>query len=121
MISASAFAQTPLVTEAPICTKIINETDGSVRGTFLSDTAPLQGNAQVADGTLARHSTNFKLEIGEEMDVCSRGPFFPGYRLELKIKTLIPIFDCQTALTGPIRITSERDEDGTRQVKATCY
>ena len=114
------FAQN--VTELPICTQIINEADYTVRGTILTATADYDDPSDsLKDGTSARHTANFKLAPGEKMDVCSQGPFYEGQRLDLQLRTLIPIFECRTALTGPITIQSEIDADGQRKTWATCY
>lgn len=74
-----------------------------------------------ADGTKARHESNFRLPAGESTQACSTGPFYPGYQVELILKTLFPVFTCKTRLAGTIYLRSERDEKNDRnKLYAVC-
>lgn len=118
-ISAPAWAQD--VTTTPICTQIINEADYTVRGTISTASATYEGSSEtVLNGTEARHTANFRIESGGRWDICSTGPFYEGQMLELTIRTLIPIFECRTALYAPIYIRSERTPDGELKTWADC-
>ncbi len=119
-LPAPALAQEIL--DSPICTQIVNEAEYTVRGTIATAGSTYSDpNDPVKDGTQARHSVNFKLEQGERWDVCSSGPFFPGQRLELTLRTLFPIFECRTSLVAPIVIRSERDANGDLKTWAECF
>ncbi|MEM6780862.1 MAG: hypothetical protein AAF569_03265 [Pseudomonadota bacterium] len=110
------------ILDAPICTQIVNEADYTVRGSIATARSTYTDpNDSTRDGTQARHSANFMLKPGERWDVCSSGPFYEGQRLELTLRTLIPVFECQTALIAPIVIRSHRDENGTLKTWAECF
>lgn len=110
------------ILSSPICTQIINEADYTVRGSVATAESNYSDPDDIIkDGTQARHFVNFKLEPNERWDVCSSGPFFPGQRLELTLRTLIPIFECRTALVAPIIIRSARDENGDLKTWADCF
>lgn len=110
------------VTDTPICTQIINEGEYSVRGTIATARAIYEGSDDdVLNGTLARHEENFNIPPQGRWDVCSRGPFYEGKRLELTIRSLIPLFTCQTNLYEPIIIRDMRDSAGEYKVWATCH
>lgn len=110
------------VTPYPLCTQIVNETDYTVRGSVSTDTATYEGSDdETLNGTQARHMANFRIEPQGAWDICSQGPFFEGKRVELTLRTLIPVFACRTALTDTIYIRDTRTEDGEYQVFATCH
>ncbi len=103
------------VVSEPICFLVVNEAPYKVYGSFNTDfyTKP--------DGMRARHRSNFRLEEAGAMheegypidkaEFCSYGPFYPGRKLELTLRTLVPIFDCQTRIDqGPIIIEGYRKE-----------
>ena len=64
-------------------------------------------------GQVTRHEKNFNLQDGETVEVCSTGPFFPGYKVELTIRTIMPLFTCQTRLSGDIFIRSKEQDNAT--------
>ena len=115
------------VTERPICFTIRNTAPYKVYGQVATDyyTTP--------DGTKARHTGTFRLEAkgtlheekGYPLDVsefCSSGPFYDGRKMELTIRTLIPIFSCKTNIElGEIIIHGRLKDDGTTKTWATCY
>ena len=86
----------------PLCFKVRNEAPYNVYGNFVTDyyTTP--------EGIQARHRSNFKLEAAGSKDkdgkpsdaaeFCSYGPFLSGRKLELVLRTLVPIFDCKTKI-----------------------
>lgn len=84
-------------------------------------------------GTQARHRSNFRLEaagsVSEEgyptdrAEFCSFGPFFPGRTLELQIRTLFPVFSCNTRIDqGEIVLRADRKANNSGyDYSATCY
>jgi hypothetical protein len=116
------------VTSEPICFFVRNQADYKVYGSFITDyyTRP--------DGVRARHRSNFRLEEagaidkekGHPLDIaefCSYGPFYPERKLELVLRTLVPVFSCQTRVDqGEIIITGERNADNSGNItKAVCF
>lgn len=104
-----------IITPTAQCARIKNESEftmtGSVRTAY--------GTAK--DGTKARHESNFRLPPGESTDACSTGPFYPGYQVELMLKTLIPVFTCKTRLAGTISLRSEHnDKTDSNRIYAVC-
>ncbi len=72
------------------------------------------------DGIKTRHKSNFRLESAGAAEFCTFGPFFEGRKVELVLRTLVPIFDCKTAITGDIVIHGRRKEEGGTETYATC-
>lgn len=100
----------------PGCSDLVNKTDFKVYGTVRTDSVKLD------DGTMARHEANFAIPAGDSWRICSEGPFFDGGKIELQIKTLIPVFECLTRLGQPITISARRRSDGEGyDWFATCY
>jgi hypothetical protein len=120
-------AQAQELVAEPLCFLVVNEAPYSVYGSFNTDfyTGP--------DGAKARHKSNFHLEKAGSIDrekgypvdraeFCSYGPFYPGRKLDLVIRTLIPIFDCRTSIDqGPIVIKGHRKPEGGTETWAACY
>lgn len=103
------------ITAKPICGVLINRSDQSIMGTLTTAPQTLPG------GDIARHRDNFKLAAGARKEFCASGPFFEGQRLELILRTLIPLFSCKTKIDKDIYLDSKTDENGLRKVSATCY
>lgn len=114
------------IVREPICFLVVNEAPYSVFGNFGTDqfTRP--------DGIDAHHRANFRLEPAGTMhedgypldrsEFCSYGPFYEGRKLELTLRTLIPIFSCKTRIDqGPIVIKGKKQDDGTVETWAECY
>lgn len=120
-------SQAQEVTAQPICFNIRNTAPYKVYGQVATDyyTTP--------DGTKARHTGTFRLEAkgtlhekeGYPLDItefCSSGPFYPGRKMELMIRTLVPIFTCKTSVEmGEIIIRGQKKEDGSYKTWAECY
>jgi hypothetical protein len=91
------------------CFNLINKAPYTVNGSMNTDYYDL------ADGGRGRAHRNFRLRPGGETRLCSFGPFYPGARLELVLRTLVPIFSCYTVAQGDIVIFGEiKPEGGTR-------
>lgn len=116
-----AFAQVPSrqaageIISQPICTYVINRSDQTIMGTIATKSQTL------ADGTVAAHADNFKLAAGDRRQFCAAGPFFEGRRLELTIRTLIPLFSCYTKIDRDIYLDATPDAAGFKKLSATCY
>jgi hypothetical protein len=62
-------------------------------------------------------------EAADSAEFCTFGPFYPERKLELVLRTLVPIFSCKTRVDqGEIVIKGFRKEDqpGTNTY-AECY
>lgn len=111
----------------PICFAVRNEAPYKIYGNFATDmfTNP--------DGIKAHHRSNFRLDeagakdekTGEPTDraeFCSYGPFYPGRKLELTLRTLFPVFSCQTKIDqGEIVIHGHRKPEGGAETWADCF
>jgi hypothetical protein len=96
------------------CFNVINHAPYTVHGSFVSDTYVNDG------GVTARHRANFRLEEGEMTNFCSTGPFYEGGRLELVLRTLVPIFSCKTRIDGDIVINGRKKAEGGTDTWAVC-
>lgn len=111
-LPATAQPADPLTSVMPVtgdnrCSDLVNMTDFTVYGSARTDITPM------ADGTMAHHEAVFSIPPGEKWRLCSSGPFFDGGKIELKIRTLFPVFECLTQLGAPIAITATRKSDDT--------
>ena len=113
--SAIGAGQEGEITKQPICSKVTNRSTVNIQGTIAL--AP----QTLPDGTPQQFSDNFKLAPNEQKDVCASGPFYEGRRIELTIRTLIPLFSCKTALGREIFLDMGEGDDGTKRYSATCY
>jgi hypothetical protein len=117
------------IVEAPICFALRNTADYTVFGKFSTAkyTRP--------DGVVTRHRSNFRLEpagsvdekTGEKTDrseYCTYGPFLPDRQLILTIRTLVPVFECNTRVdTGQeivIKGARKADDSGV-DTWAECF
>lgn len=126
LIPGSAHAFQMDVVDDPICFKVRNEAPYKVYGNFVTDYYMRD------DGIKARHRANFRLEEpgsldreghpADQAEFCSYGPFLPDRKLEMVLRTLLPIFSCKTRVDmGEIVIKGRfRDEGGT-ETWAVCY
>lgn len=112
-LAPSASVGGEVVTE-PICFNVINKAPYTVYGTFVTNTYTAD------DGTQARHRSNFRLETNYKSEFCTYGPFYEGRKLELVLRTLIPVFSCKTALTRDIIIYGRRKPEGGSDTWAVC-
>lgn len=122
-----AGARAQEIVSDPYCFIVKNEAPYKVYGSFVTDyyTRP--------DGVKAKHRSNFRLEeagaVHEEegypldmAEFCSYGPFYPDKKLELVIRTLVPIFSCITRVDqGPIIIKGQRKPEGGTDTHALCF
>lgn len=102
------------VVTTPICFRVINRADYTITGSLYT-------NYYTNDkGQKARHTSNFRLEKGQSQPYCSYGPFYNGQRLSLVLRTVLPIFECQTKIDGDIYLMGKVNDDGTRKTWAMC-
>jgi hypothetical protein len=102
------------VTPFKECATLVNSANQQVMGVIKTESYMFKGQ-------VLRHEKNFNLQDGETVAVCSTGPFFPGYKVELTIRTIMPLFNCQTRLSGNIYLRSKwDDENGVQILYADC-
>lgn len=116
------------VVSEPICFQVRNTAPHMIYGNFATNYY-----MHPEYNTKSRHRSNFRLEAAGSIDdegypadiaeFCSYGPFFEGRRLELVLRTLVPVFSCYTRIdAGPLVIKSRRNEDDTGNIMwAECY
>ncbi len=102
------------ITTNPVCFNVMNQAPYSIFGTIRSDvyTTP--------EGVGARHTSNFRLKTGEGTSFCSTGPFYPERRLELVIRTLIPVFSCKARTDQDVIIYGRVKPEGGTETWAGC-
>lgn len=100
--------------KAPQCFHVVNKAPYTVLGTVSTDyfTNP--------DGVKARHRSNFNLKSGEQTRFCTQGPYYEGGKLELVLRTLVPVFDCKTRVDGDIIINGRMKPEGGTDSWAIC-
>ncbi len=96
------------------CATLRNMSDQSMMGVIR--TAPFK----TTTGSVQRHEGAFRLEPDETAEVCSTGPFYEGYKVELIIRTIIPLFTCKTRLSGDIYLRKTETKDGITKLYAEC-
>lgn len=123
LCSMPALAQRPLISAGkegeilsrPICSWLTNRSDQTIIGTLAT------ASQTIASGDVVKHRDNFRLEAGERRQFCAAGPFYEGQRLELTLRTLIPLFQCKTKIDREIFLDAKEDENGFKKLSATCY
>jgi hypothetical protein len=128
LVTGPGIARAQDIVQEPMCFQVINEAPYSVFGNFLTD------YYMSPNGTRARHRSNFRLEAAgtvhkdgyplDKAEFCSYGPFYPGRKLEMTLRTLVPIFSCRTHIDqGPIIIKGQRKPEpgGGTETWAECF
>ena len=134
LITGSAHAQTPEaynanldVTEEPVCFMLINEAPYSTMGRVTT------ARYMRADGVITRHRSNFSLDAAgtvnpesgfptDRAEFCSYGPFMAYRSLEIDLRTLFPIFACQSRVDqGDLVIKGYRKPEGGAKTWIECY
>lgn len=103
------------IVSKPICSAIINRSGQTIMGTLST------ASQRLADGTNARQTNNFKLLSMEKKEFCTTGPFYEGRRIEIVLRTLVPLFNCKTKADREIFLDAKPNEDGVTKLSATCY
>jgi hypothetical protein len=104
MLLMPSLARAADVTPFKECGTLVNSAGQLVMGVVKTESFMFQKQ-------IIRHEKNFSLEDGETVEVCSTGPFFPGYKVELTIRTIMPLFTCQTRLSGNIYLRKKWDDE----------
>lgn len=107
-------ARAELISPRPYCATIKNTAEFMLYVMIRSDYGTNRS------GKKQRHESSFRLEPGKDTQVCSTGPFYPGYKVELVIKSLLPVFNCKTRLVGTIPLKVDERPDGTHKIYAVC-
>ena len=118
------------ITDEPICFTLRNDANHRVYGSVSTAYVTNQYGLKIHyDGSFrleAKGTTD--PETGYEKDItefCSSGPFFPGRKLEITLRTLIPVFSCKSSVeVGEIVIHSQtimKDGVEVKKMWATCY
>lgn len=102
------------VTPFEECATLRNMSDQTIMGVIR--TAPFK----VKGGAPQRHEGPFRLEEGETVQICSTGPFYDGYKVELVLRTIIPLFTCKTRLSGDIMLRKTETAEGYTKLYADC-
>ncbi len=102
------------VTPFKECATIRNAIGHSVMGVVRT-----AGFKNARTGQVSYHEGPFVLEDNGTVEICSNGPFYPGYKVELTLRTLMPLFSCQTRLSGEI-VLRQKTEKGIKFLYADC-
>jgi|MDSW01.2.fsa_nt_gb hypothetical protein len=102
------------LTDRNVCFEVENTAPYTVFGNVAT--------AKITDpetGQIITHTATFRLAPGEKEPMCSNGPFFEGQKLRFTLRTLVPVFECKTAVYpgSSIIIRGERgskDYEGTK-------
>lgn len=96
------------------CFTVANRAPFTVTGSVLTD--------YVTDivGRKGRPVSNFRMAPGDEKKYCTFGPYYPGNRIGLVLRTVIPVFSCYTVAQGTIEIMGEYKPDGKTRMWANC-
>lgn len=100
------------VTPFKECATLRNAANQEVMGVIRTESFKYKGQ-------IVRHEGRFDLQDGETVEICSTGPFYPNYKVELTIKTIMPLFTCKTRLSGEI-VLRRRIKDGITDLYADC-
>lgn len=98
----------------PICSWLTNRSQQAIIGTLAT------AGQRLESGDIAKHRDNFRLEAGARKQFCAAGPFYEGQRLELILRTIIPLFSCKTKIDREIFLDAKPDENGIIKLSATC-
>ncbi len=112
--SAHAAADGSGLSEKPVCFTMKNFAAYTVFGTVITDTYT------DLSGRVVKHQDNFRLEKGHYAEFCSSGPFFPGQKLIIQLRTLFPTFECRTKLTGTLAVRGTKKPEGGYKTWIDC-
>ncbi|QQG36270.1 MAG: hypothetical protein HYS17_00305 [Micavibrio aeruginosavorus] len=103
------------VLTAPLCFRVINDAPYMLMGSLYTNYYTDKERRK------ARHTSNFRLEPGQSQPYCSYGPFYEGQKLDLVLRSLVPLFSCRTAVHSDIHLKGEILESGGTRSWATCH
>ena len=90
------------------CGTLVNDTDRSVSGSI---TTNYDENDK---GEKFRHQANFTLKPKETWPFCTTGPYYDGEKVQLDLRSLIPLFTCLTKAEGEILIRTRTENDAVK-------
>lgn len=99
----------------PLCSFVLNRAPYTLHGSVATDYFTMP------DGEKAHHRSNFRLETGERAEFCTSGPFHEGRRVELVLRSLVPLFSCKTAFSEGIILHGQLLPEGGTRSWADCY
>lgn len=102
------------VLDQPQCFNVVNTAPYTVYGSINTN------EYKTPDDITARHRSNFRLKTQEQVEFCTSGPFYEGQKVDLTLRTLVPIFSCMTRITGDIVIKGVRKDEGGTETWAEC-
>ncbi len=103
MVASPANAQ--LLSPTPRCITLVNQSGYTALGS-VSTTRYVS-----PDGVSSYHRENFRISDQDQNQFCATGPFYPGYGLEVQLRSLIPLWTCIVpANSQVIRILSRHEK-----------
>lgn len=102
------------VLTTPLCFRIVNKAPYTMTGSLYTNFYVNKERQK------ARHTSNFRLETGQSQPFCSYGPFYEGRKLEVMLRSLVPIFRCKTKVEADIHLMGERLEGGGTKSWIVC-
>ena len=95
-----------LLSPAPRCITLVNQSGYTALGS-VSTTRYVS-----PDGVSSYHRQNFRMADQSRNKFCSTGPFYPGYGVEVQLRSLIPLWTCIVPANGQtIRILSRQEKE----------
>ncbi|MES2728959.1 MAG: hypothetical protein V4621_02520 [Pseudomonadota bacterium] len=109
-------ATAQLLSPAPRCVTLVNQSGYTALGSVSTT------RFVTPEGTSLYYRQNFRMENGKRNKFCSTGPFYPGYGLEVQLRSLIPLWTCIAPANGQeINVLSKQDEEaGTTRLSLDC-
>jgi hypothetical protein len=84
------------------CFDLVNKAPYTVMGSIISNYT-----IDSLTGKKVRDMANFRLASGDKQHYCTYGPYYPGTRLGILLRTIVPTFSCYTVAQGTIEILGE--------------
>jgi hypothetical protein len=109
--SSLACAQTYL--DQPLCFTVKNNAPYGVYGEIQTAADTYSGKQDVTSKDV-RHTATFRLAPQESVPMCTTGPLYEGGKVRLVLRTLLPVFECQSAIYhgAEILIQGRENKDG---------
>ncbi len=103
-----------MFTAEPRCVTLINESGGDVLGHVET--------ALYTDPKGKNHwfRKNFKLAENGREEACSTGPFFPGQKIRVVLKSLFPLYTCLIEVPRTITISRKKGDFFTTDLIMDC-
>lgn len=106
-----------LFIDTPVCSDLVNRSGFTIYGDVQTQKVEKWGSDDII-----QYKSNFRLAKDEVTRICTTGPFFEGQRVMLKLRSLLPLFECKTRLGQTIVINAAPKKEGVGyDWSATCY